>query len=716
MKRSLLFYSTCLGFLFSSPSLIAAPDSLTAAEKAATELRNRDFKSALQSLSGDLKAMAAGDKNFTADALLLLRARAQSLSGKHAEAIATCKNLLENFPQSTWRAKATFLIAQAHTDMRNYKEAAAIYEAEAQTLFSPAYKDEVAKLLVKVAEDLSKNPQPGELDKPKPNYKKAALLLKEAYGVDCSLALKESILAERIHVNRLAQDWGETSSLAFLYLQQFDPQWQGPIGSLSRLTHRSKKNIELTGSQTFSIRYQLSEALHRSGQRLEASRYLTELIVLMKTNALPGRGLLADATWLRLMAQRANGGTPYILSTWVADAEQYLADFPTHIHASSTVYSIAVIYENAGKLDDAIQAYHDYADNKYKTTTQQDPLTARPETKQEHSARITSLHKKLIESSYKIGLLHLQNHQFEKAKQAWLDCSKKFPNGAHWADCQKGLVDIDFQKSIYAVANISRAGKPNEIETARTSAQKSLQSFIQSHPLDTRIPVALYLAGNIHFEHANSLDKPIKATSDAAKKSALKVTQDTAFKTTISSWETLISKYPKSPQANEALYLTALIYEDRIGDLEKALSIYKQGRHKDSRNRIVALTSENLIASSSQIFTTTEQPHIVLNSRNIEDVTVRLYWLDIESYFRKARKLEDITDLDIDLVEADKTWKVKLPNYRKHHLMESKLDIPFPAGTPGKPGICVIKVESEKYSTTTIAMRSNIDIAIRSNQ
>jgi len=693
--------------------------SAQTADEAVHHLQNKRFDEALKILGGDLDKLAT--KELGADQLMLLRARAFGYGKQPQKVIETVDEFVAKHPKSRWMDKATFLKAQALADLKKHADASAIYETQAQMLFSPASKNAGALLLMKVAEEFSKEVNPEDVandDQPKPDLRKADILLKEAYETGCSEELKEEILAKRIKINTRASRWKDVIDLSYLYLQEYDPDWKGKLGSIERLTsvsginNQAEKNA-LTGKNRYVVRFHLAEALHRFKHRLLASRYLTELIAdLQKANNPAQKNLLADSVWLRLMASRNEGGQPRNVRVWMSDAQQYLKNYPDHIHASNIVYSIGVIYQNVKQYDPAIAAFQDFLNDKYQIKIAENPLTVRAESKLEFNKRLKQANARKEEASYRIGLIHLESKEFDKAKEAWNTTSQAYPNGARWADCQRGLVDIHYQRSLYAVTGIAKASSADDKVKARAAAQQALDQFIAAHPLDKRVPSLLYLIGNIHYIQANEIERTIKNQNAPIDVLQLKKEQAIALKDTLESWEKLITKYPSSSYASEAQYLAATIYENTTGDLEKAITAYKKSSHPNAKNRITALTAKKLVAFSNKNFTTAEKPFVQLSTRNIEKVTVRQYWLDIESYFRKGRKLENISSLDVDLIEADKTWEYTLPKYEKLQLLENKVEIPFP---DGKPGICIVKIESKDFSTTTMVMRSDIDIAVRSS-
>ena len=187
----------CLFCVLISPTL--------SAQDAAELIQNREYKEALELLKGDLND----------DGLLLLRARAQFLGGQFEDAILTTKKLTSEHPKSEWIHKAQFIQAQAHSKLRRYDQASGIFEKEAETLFSPSYKDAGARLLMEVATKFSYIPKTTELDRSRADVNKAVRLLNEALSLDCSLTMKESLLAELVFLHIKIERWNGAIKYSF---------------------------------------------------------------------------------------------------------------------------------------------------------------------------------------------------------------------------------------------------------------------------------------------------------------------------------------------------------------------------------------------------------------------------------------------------------------------------------------------------------------------
>ena len=107
----------------------------------------------------------------------------------------------------------------------------------------------------------------------------------------------------------------------------------------------------------------------------------------------------------------------------------------------------------------------------------------------------------------------------------------------------------------------------------------------------------------------------------------------------IAGWRKLVSKYPGTGPASQAQYLIAETLERKLGKLEEALEEYRKVTWGPAQPRAMQaaarLTAKTMTVSTERIFRSDETPKLKLVSRNIESVTVRVYKVDLETYFRK---------------------------------------------------------------------------------
>lgn len=712
----LIIYLTLFALTLASASIAQDnPTPRTDARKAADAIQDKNYADAVNILGGDTPALktiksidtiAANDPKFTPDLLLHLKATAQFQLKNYVKAESTCDLLIKNHPKSPWIYKAIFLKAKTHSARQDYEKALAIYEAESTRLFATDRKAEIARSLMKFAETFTPEPAPNEIGTTAPDYAKAYKLYAEVLDLDCGHALRADARFQMTRMRSLARKFKEAEKEALAYLKEFDPTWRGLIGSPERVTMKKNATALATGKQIAEVRMLHAVALHRLNRRPEADNYLFELIKLIQSDAISaGKALLADATWLRLQTLRKKGGSAYDMAEWKREALHYLKNYPDHIHANRTAYMLGYLLNQHGKPAEAITYYQFYIENQYNTTIQQNPLTKGKESATEFETRKKLANTHLESAHFAIGQIQLNQGHFGLARKAWSETAKLFPNGAKWADCQKGLVEIDHAQLLHQLKELKKATTTiNELDQAK-KADELIASFITRHPLDPRIAGLLLQSGMTPYERGQEL----------AQKSAThtKERQTQLYHHAIRSWTVLLSKYSTSDEAMRAKFLTATLWEEHFMEMEKAIDLYQSSTSTKFRTRLAALTSKRLLASSEHTFKLSEAPQITLNTRNIEKVQVHQYWLDLESYFLKNGNLQQATRLDVDLVEPDHTWEITIKDYKKHHPITQKIDIPFPKG---KPGVCIIKIENEQFFTTSLVMRSDIDISVRTGK
>ena len=85
---------------------------------------------------------------------------------------------------------------------------------------------------------------------------------------------------------------------------------------------------------------------------------------------------------------------------------------------------------------------------------------------------------------------------------------------------------------------------------------------------------------------------------------------------------------------------------------------------------ITELTAKHFSVAVERVFRSGETPQLKLTSRNIEELTVEIYSIDLETYFRKMHLARGVEGLDIALIDPDKTFQFKTPNYAEYKQTE----------------------------------------------
>ena len=73
-----------------------------------------------------------------------------------------------------------------------------------------------------------------------------------------------------------------------------------------------------------------------------------------------------------------------------------------------------------------------------------------------------------------------------------------------------------------------------------------------------------------------------------------------------------------------------------------------------------------------------------------------------------------VEGLDIALIDPDKTFEFKVPNYAKHRQVESRIEMPLPRGA--RTGVMAVTVSSKTLEATTLVIQSDLDVIVKSSR
>ena len=353
----------------------------------------------------------------------------------------------------------------------------------------------------------------------------------------------------------------------------------------------------------------------------------------------------------------------------------FLERFPTHKNAGRAHLEIAQSYLNRGRAADAITALKQFLSDAH-----------------------TRDAKELPDAQNMLGQAYRSQKDFDKALAAWRDFLGKYPAHSAWSSVQQQIVETEYAMAVEQLAAKKYA-----------EANKLFAEFLAKYPLDGRNPQIL-LAMNQQNVAEEKWD-------DA-----------------IAGWRKLVSKYPGTNEASLAQFLIADTLERKLGKLEEALEEYRkvtwgaaQGRAMQAAAR---LTAKTMTVSTERVFRSDETPKLKLVSRNVESVTVRVYKVDLETYFRKMHLARGVESLDISLIDPDTTFEFKVPKYAKHQEIESEIEVGVPpivdaasrrgkpakAGTPAQRGVMAVTVSSKALEATTMVMQSDLDVIVKSSR
>ncbi|MBL4849858.1 MAG: tetratricopeptide repeat protein, partial [Planctomycetes bacterium] len=657
---------------------MAEPASLEAVRQA---LRERTYSQAEKLARARLRAHPNEVEVRYLNALALFH------QAKLAEAEAEAQRLIVLKPDSRWVHKARFLAAECQIRQRSFPGAVKILRAEAARLLSAERKREVCGVILRFADALARIPDPNdpsELDKPRPDYRKAYALYGKALGLEIDevqrgeVLFKQAKAAERIQpylaVNHYLQ-----------YLKTFDPTWGDAPG-------RERRTV---GAQRWSARERLIRAALASGQTRQAVEYCDDLLRLLGNPA--GKGapasLAATTAWLQLRAYRLPRPSATDLPAALRAIEAFLTEHPKDPGCVAAAYWRAEALAVHGRHDKAIASFSDFlAGKSFASPTG----PAAEKTLDGLKATPRELHQRWTQLAvFRIAAIRGQQTRYDQAIKRYQEYTRRFPNGPQWAAAHGAIREAQFQLCLEAVG-----------AKRYDDARKRFDLFLAAHPLDSRAARVLFLLGQLRVAEGEALVKA-KNTPGSEQR----------FKQAIAAWARLASKYPHSNEASLALYQTGLLQEERFDELEAALKTYRRVQRgaaaSKARARIALLTREFLRVTSPRVFRTNEVAVVEVETRNLKTLSVRQYFLDLEGYFRKHHEIGGVERLDIGLIQPDATFEVAIDKFRKYAPRKQSVKVPFPKG---KGGVCLVSVTGGDYEATTLVVRSDLEIMFRASR
>jgi uncharacterized protein YfaS (alpha-2-macroglobulin family)/tetratricopeptide (TPR) repeat protein len=665
-----------LALVFATVAVLAQTDSAATEKTLLQELRKvmrlKDYKKAIE-----VADKAVGITKSQKDYFLYMKALSQFYLGATGDSEKTLREVLQ-FTESAWKSKGIFLQARIHLKNKDYAAAEKIYAKESFRLHGEKRKEQVAKIYIQFAEALSKEPLPEELDAPKPDYHKAYALYQKALELKPSDSLTEELTFRLGKTKFQARDWYQTKHDLQQYLSQYDKDWQGLPGE-----PQEPKSL-VKGKHWEEARYLVAQCFMEEQQYASAREVLEDLVRLIrgKNMALSMKSLWQITRTYRL----PRPSSAEELTSAVSALRLYLQEFPESLYSVQAAYEIGSAYMHWNRTEEAIAAIQDFLASKGYKVQQ----NATVETGQETPLQ---MHERLRkEATYNLGKLYAGQKFYAKAIGIWQQYTAQFPDGPHWSSSQQGILDCEYQIGEDLVA-------AKKYEEARSVWDR----FMAKYPLDTRIYRILYTFGSIKHQ----LGVAAKKTKDG-KPTDL-------FLQAISEWEKLISKYPGSQEAQVALYMVARIYEEELGDLKKALTTYQKissGRYySEGQERIRKMTAKSLAISTERIYRTDEAAKIKVQTRNIKKLSVSMYRLNLEEYFRKERTIRNIEKLDLALIEPDKLWEVPIAQYADYLPMEQEIPIAMQGA-----GVYAVHVSDGEQEGTTLILRTDLDFILKSSR
>ncbi len=409
-------------------------------------------------------------------------------------------------------------------------------------------------------------------------------------------------------------------------------------------------------------RFRLGEVQLAMGQPVEARRTWQDLLAAHVDSK---SERIAEATYnLSLTYGLPTPNSTEDLTLGVAALENFLKKFPDHKLASAAHLRIAQSYLHRGRFDDGVKSLKKFlAEAKYADR------------------------EEVPDARQLLGTAFQAQKKFPEALAAWQEYLTKNPAHRAWSDVQRQIVNTE-----YLIGADKREAKQYD------AARKVWTDFVQKYPLDGRNPGILLQFGQMW---------------------ALQEKWDDA----LTDWKRLVSTYPNTNESSQGQFLIAQTLEQKQGKLEEGLKEYKKvtwGNFAAPATQAVArLTAKSMSIATERVFRGNEVPKVKLVSRNLESVTVRVYKVNLETYFRKMHLARGVEALDIALIDPDTTIEFKVPKYAEYQQLESEIEIPIPVkkdAAAAESGVLAVTVSSKTLEATTMVIQSDLDLIVKSSR
>ena len=355
---------------------------------------------------------------------------------------------------------------------------------------------------------------------------------------------------------------------------------------------------------------------------------------------------------------------------------RFLQEHPRHEKSARAAYGIAMFrLENKERLE-AIQEFETFLAMEAPATDNIDEL--------EHHQNLRQ------KAHFTIANTYIATSDFIAGRAAFARYVSLFPEGADWSASQRGIIDAEYS-----------LGRRYESDHEWDLAHETYVKFLTEHPLDGRVREILYRIGDLSRLNGNNLEN--------------KVEKLVLFEQAIQDWQRLVAKYPTSDEASRALYMTGFIREQELDDLESAVESYRAcdfGSYQyQAQERLRAMVKPLLAINTERVWRSDESASFELDLRNVEAVQVEIYQLDLEAYFRKHLSITRIEDLDLDLIAADQEFEVAIDKFERFRPYTRNVELPVKG-----VGVWAVVVSSKDKRATTLVMRSDIDIIVKSSR
>ncbi|RTZ90040.1 MAG: hypothetical protein DSY81_09965 [Bacillota bacterium] len=590
---------------------------------------------------------------------------------KFEQSIQALKVLEDQYPESPWFHKSRLRRSQLLTKLARYGEAQKILEEETQRLRSGERIEELARILLDVADRISAEPDEKLPDPPIPQYGRARdLYIQAAELVPPRLLLEESLWGLVRCSASMKNDRNQIIRDADRYTTHFDP----------------RVSSQDAGEHLFAVLL----ARTRATRGVLARRGYQDLVNTIDASLAGeepwGDQLQGDQV---AMFQMIRGDAlKEIVETYnyvdlkIAALRRFIEEAPDHPMRINAGFAIGGYLKDNAQSEAALDHWIDFINK-------------------EIPGDATLLEELKRQAQYQVGGLLFQMERYVDSRAAFVKYGQRAPDGPDWSRAQESIINID-----------ARIGERYLDNFSWEEGREAIEQFAARYPLDSHTRPLLLRSALSHAHEAMEL-RGKRNIEDLSVEERDRAT--TLYEASISDLGRLIGKYPLSQEGIRARLEIGIILEESLLRLEEAVAAYREcfGLPLESaaRARLRELTEKSLQIGTDGLIRSDSPASFSLDTRNIEKVEVRIYPLDIEAYFRKYHSRDQVERLDLDLIDPWKTIEVEVDEFAKYRPCHQRVDLPVEGS-----GTWAVLVASEKFQATTLVVRTDLDIIVKAGR
>jgi TolA-binding protein len=333
------------------------------------------------------------------------------------------------------------------------------------------------------------------------------------------------------------------------------------------------------------------------------------------------------------------------------DLERLLREYPAHERAPEAAYRRGVALARSARLDEAVPALLDAA-----RTYPSSPYAP----------------KSVLAAADSL----FRAKDFDDAQVRYDEYLRRYPESAEWAKVREKLTEAWFWR-----------GKQRLDLGARDDAVTIWRALRNTYPLSRLAPVTLSeTAKGVEGEKALA---PLRE---------------------------LLTRYPGSKPAPDAALRVGLLLAAMPGHMADAAEALRLAAHRyggtkagnEARRRLTEMQAESILVELPAPVRPGERPELVLRTRNLKNVSGRVYRIDPEVYFLKHGGFGGIERVMVDVIAPDGKFAHAVGDYEDFREIEGRLSIPVEG-----EGAWIVTVEGGTLRATGLLLVSGIDLVTK---